>query len=100
LYLNQGKNWSNFISYSFSIYRNLDWLYSTPAGRQQIISSAKYTTIAFIYLQSDEEYRDLDQVKSEMTDAVLDFKPMNLPDNVQVEMRKKNKWIKIDDWIF
>lgn len=64
--------------------RNLDWLYSTPAGRQQIISSAQYTTVVFIYLQSDEEYRDLEQVKSEMTDAVLDFKPMNVPENVQV----------------
>ncbi|CAF1187438.1 unnamed protein product [Rotaria sordida] len=42
--------------------RNLDWLYSTPAGRQQIIVNAKHTTIAFIYLQSDQEYRDLEQI--------------------------------------
>lgn len=66
------------------IYRNLDWLYSTPTGRQQIIASAQYTTIVFIYLQSDEDYRDLEQVKSEMTEAVLDFKPMNLSNNLQV----------------
>ncbi|CAF2977424.1 unnamed protein product [Rotaria sp. Silwood2] len=64
--------------------RNLDWLYSTPAGRQQIIANAKYTTIAFIYLQSDEEYRDLEQIKCEMTNAVVDFKPVNLPNNFQV----------------
>jgi hypothetical protein len=71
------------------MYRNLDWLYSTPSGRQQIIVNAKYTTVAFIYLQPDEEYHDLDQVKSEMTDAVLDFKPASLPDNVQVEKKIK-----------
>ncbi|CAF3754875.1 unnamed protein product [Rotaria sordida] len=64
--------------------RNLDWLYSTPAGRQQIIVNAKHTTIAFIYLQSDQEYRDLEQVKSEMTNAVVDFKPVNLPNNFQI----------------
>ncbi|CAF3414947.1 unnamed protein product [Rotaria sp. Silwood1] len=64
--------------------RNLDWLYSTPAGRQQIIANAKYTTIAFIYLQPDEEYRDLEQIKSEMTNAVVDFKPVNLPNNFQI----------------
>jgi len=87
LYLNQGKNSIEFyfLFILLYIYRNLDWLYSTPAGRQQIISNAKYTTIAFIYLQPDGEYRDLDQVKTEMTDAVLDFKPANLPNNVQVK---------------
>ncbi|CAF4021818.1 unnamed protein product, partial [Adineta steineri] len=73
--------------------RNLDWLYSTPAGRQQIISSAKYTTVAFIYLQSDEEYRDLEQVKTEMTDAVLDFKPSSLPSNVQVPFLSSSEGI-------
>ena len=66
------------------LFRNLDWLYSTPAGRQQIISSAQYTTVVFIYLQPDEDYRDLELVKSEMTEAVVDFKPLNLPENFQV----------------
>ena len=73
------------IKYAYILYRNLDWLYSTPAGRQQIITNAKYTTIVFIYLQSDQEYRDLDQVKSEMAEAVLDFKPANITNNIQVE---------------
>ena len=78
----------NFIYAFFVLCRNLDWLYSTPAGRQQIIANAKYTTVAFIYLQSDEEYRDLEQVKLEMTSAVLDFKPVNLSDSLQVEKQK------------
>ncbi|CAM4781244.1 unnamed protein product [Rotaria magnacalcarata] len=73
--------------------RNLDWLYSTPAGRQQIIASAKYTTVAFIYLQSDEEYRDLEQVKSEMTSAVLDFKPVNLSDSLQIPFLSSSEGI-------
>ncbi|CAF0723116.1 unnamed protein product [Adineta ricciae] len=73
--------------------RNLDWLYSTPAGRQQIISNATYTTIAFIYLQPDEDYRDLEQVKSEMTNAVLDFKPANLPENVQIPFLSSSEGI-------
>ncbi|CAM2702752.1 unnamed protein product [Rotaria socialis] len=73
--------------------RNLDWLYSTPAGRQQIIANAKYTTVAFIYLQSDEEYRDLEQVKSEMTNAVLDFKPVYLSDNLQIPFLSSSEGI-------
>lgn len=73
--------------------RNLDWLYSTAAGRQQIISSAKFTTIAFIYLQSDQDYRDLEQVQNEMTDAVLDFKPANLSDNIQIPFLSSSEGI-------
>jgi hypothetical protein len=87
LYLNQGLKISfiHLITYTYILYRNLDWLYSTPAGRQQIISNAKYTTVAFIYLQSDQEYRDLDQVKSEMKEPVIDFKPVHITNNIQVE---------------
>lgn len=79
--------------YQFFFRRNLDWLYSTPSGRQQILSSAQYTTIVFIYLQSDQEYRDLDQVKSEMTNAVLDFKPSQLSDNVQIPFLSSSEGI-------
>ena len=72
----------------FIRFRNLDWLYSTPAGRQQIIASAQYTTIVFIYLQSEQDYRDLEQVKAEMTAPVLDFKPAQVTDNIQVREEK------------
>jgi len=82
-----------FVHESFLWSRNLDWLYSTAAGRQQIISSAKFTTIAFIYLQSDQDYRDLEQVQSEMTEAVLDFKPANLPDNIQIPFLSSSEGI-------
>jgi hypothetical protein len=71
-----------------SLNRNLDWLYSTPAGRQQIIVNAQYTTMAFIYLQSDQVYRNLEQVKLEMSNAVLDFKPVNLNNNIQVNRNR------------
>ena len=73
--------------------RNLDWLYSTPSGRQQILASAQYTTVVFIYLQPDQEYRDLDQVKAEMTNAVLDFKPAQLTENVQIPFLSSSEGI-------
>lgn len=75
-----------YLSTAKFIFRNLDWLYSTAEGRQQIISDIQYSTVAFIFLQSDQEYRDLSQVQNEMTDAVLDFKPSHITNEIQVEM--------------
>ncbi|CAF1545163.1 unnamed protein product, partial [Didymodactylos carnosus] len=64
--------------------RNRDWLFATSAGRQDVINSAKYNCLIFIYLQSDQIYIDLDQVKAETSSIVVDFKPVNLPHNTKI----------------
>ncbi|CAF3799781.1 unnamed protein product [Rotaria sp. Silwood1] len=61
--------------------KNLEWFYSTADSRKQIISDTRYTTIGFIHLQSNQEYHDLNQVQSEMTDSTYHRKPANLTNN-------------------
>ena len=49
--------------------------------------------MAFIYLQPEQEYRDLDQVKAEMADVVLDFKPSTITSNIQVPFLSSSEGI-------
>ncbi|XP_014218736.1 methyltransferase-like protein 13 [Copidosoma floridanum] len=58
--------------------REIDWLFSTKEGRQQLLKSAMFDRLIIVTLKRGQEYENLDAVKSELSASVKNFAPASL----------------------
>lgn len=56
-------------------FRELDWLFSTPDGRIELIKSAGFNRLAIVSLHRDHVYDNLDAVKNELAEYVKSLSP-------------------------
>lgn len=55
--------------------REHEWLFSTEKGRRELCNQASARRLAVVCLGRDHEFADMDTVKEELNERVLDFAP-------------------------
>lgn len=60
------------------IYREVDWLFSTKEGRQQLLQSAQFNRLAVVILNRKQHFESLDLIKNELADSVKNLAPSGL----------------------
>ena len=63
-------------------FREIEWLFATPQGRQKLQESAKFQRLAVVTLLRDQQYESLDAVKLELADSIKSLAPLGLKDQV------------------
>ncbi|KMQ96795.1 methyltransferase-like protein 13 isoform x3 protein [Lasius niger] len=56
----------------------MDWLFSTKEGRQQVLKSAKHDRLAIVTLRREHKFESWDAVKTELQDCVRNLAPAGL----------------------
>jgi len=86
LFLAEGKKSSNLLFAAFIVPqgREVEWLFSTAEGRQQLCNSASCRRLVVVHLARDNTFNDLNQVKEELAGTVLELAPDDLPPKYQV----------------
>ncbi|KAF0290517.1 Methyltransferase-like protein 13 [Amphibalanus amphitrite] len=65
--------------------RETEWLFGSPAGRRQLAETAGHDRLVVVHLPArDHQYGDLEQVKAELSESVMQLRPGHLRDDVQV----------------
>ncbi|XP_028301270.1 eEF1A lysine and N-terminal methyltransferase isoform X2 [Gouania willdenowi] len=60
------------------------WLYSSMEGRKQLAASANFRRLVIVAMHRNQEYIDMEAVKSELSPMVMDLAPPGMPANHQV----------------
>lgn len=76
-------DWLNICN--FDLYRETEWLFSTPQGRRKLLASAKHNRLAIVSMHRGHEYKSWDDVKDELSGSVRNFAPGGLR-NQQVRL--------------
>ncbi|XP_011253844.1 methyltransferase-like protein 13 [Camponotus floridanus] len=58
--------------------KEMDWLFSTREGRQQVLKSAQYDRLAIITLRREHKFESWNAVKAELEDCVCNLAPAGL----------------------
>ncbi|CAL1687145.1 unnamed protein product [Lasius platythorax] len=58
--------------------KEMDWLFSTKEGRQQVLKSAKHDRLAIVTLRREHKFESWDAVKTELQDCVRNLAPAGL----------------------
>ncbi|KAJ8688488.1 hypothetical protein QAD02_024283 [Eretmocerus hayati] len=58
--------------------REVDWIFGTKQGRQNLLSSVQYDRLAIVILRRGQHFSDLETIKSELGDSVKHFAPFAL----------------------
>ncbi|OXU27110.1 hypothetical protein TSAR_005725 [Trichomalopsis sarcophagae] len=58
--------------------REMDWLFSTKEGRQQLLKSAQHDRLAIVILRRGQIFESLEAVKNELGDSIKNFAPAGL----------------------
>ncbi|XP_015918789.2 eEF1A lysine and N-terminal methyltransferase [Parasteatoda tepidariorum] len=64
--------------------REIEWLFSTPQGRQELAASADCERLVVVHLQRDHVYNSLDEVKSDLSEKVLELAPLSFKSQVPI----------------
>lgn len=58
--------------------RETEWLFSTPQGRQKLLTSANHDRLAIVSMHRGQKYTNLDAVKDELAESVKSLAPHGL----------------------
>ncbi|XP_029170441.1 eEF1A lysine and N-terminal methyltransferase homolog [Nylanderia fulva] len=58
--------------------KEMDWLFSTKEGRQQVLKSAKHDRLAIVTLRREHKFESWDAVKTELQDCIRNLAPAGL----------------------
>ncbi|KAM0732130.1 eEF1A lysine and N-terminal methyltransferase-like protein [Formica fusca] len=58
--------------------KEMDWLFSTKEGRQQVLKSAQRDRLAIVTLRREHKFENWDAVKTELEDCVRNLAPAGL----------------------
>lgn len=64
--------------------REIEWLFGTRAGRDELTSQAKYQRLAIVHLNRAHTYESLDHILSELSPKVMELAPKGLPKSYKV----------------
>ena len=63
--------------------REMEWIFSTLEGRLELHQNAGYERLLVVMLHREHTYNDLDSVKSELSEKVLELAPPNTAKQVR-----------------
>ena len=72
------------------IYRETEWLFSTPEGRKKLLGSAKYNRLAIVSMHRGQIYTTWDDVKYELSDSIRNLAPNGVKDDVRFSCKVQN----------
>lgn len=58
--------------------KEMDWLFSTKEGRQQVLKSAQYDRLAIVTLRREHKFEGWNAVKTELQDCIRNLAPAGL----------------------
>ena len=64
--------------------RDVEWMFATAEGRQQLCDSASCRRLIVVHLGRDATFSTLDQIQTELSSHVLEFSPTDLPAGYKV----------------
>ena len=64
--------------------RDVEWMFATAEGRQQLCDSASCKRLIVVHLGRDATFSTLDQIQTELSPHVLDFSPTGMPSGYKV----------------
>jgi hypothetical protein len=68
----------------YLVCREIEWLYGTKTGREELASQAKYKRLAIAHLNRGHSYESLDAIMSELSPKVSELAPKGMPVNYKV----------------
>ena len=73
----------------FPVPRQLEWLFSTEAGRRQLALSAGFQRLVVVTLHREHRYGSVEEVKEEIATRALELGQDGLPQLKKVRRRGK-----------
>jgi len=67
---------------TLSLYREMEWMFSTSEGRMELQRSAGYERLLVVTLHREHTYESLESVKSELSGKVMELAPPNVAKQV------------------
>ena len=67
-------------------YREMEWLFSTKKGREELTSQAKYQRLAIVHLNRAHTYGTLDSIIAELSPKVKDLAPKGIPNSYKASL--------------
>lgn len=64
--------------YKVYFYREAEWLFSTKAGRRNLVKVTKHNRLAIITLHRGQHYESFEHVQKELTDTICSLAPSSL----------------------
>jgi hypothetical protein len=61
-----------------TFFREMDWLFNTKEGRQELLKSAQQDRLAIVILRRGQHFESLEKVKIELAESVKNFAPAEL----------------------
>lgn len=58
--------------------KEMDWLFNTKEGRQQVLKSAQHDRLAIVTLRREHKFENWDAVKTELQDCIRNLAPAGL----------------------
>lgn len=62
------------------IYRETEWLFSTPQGRRKLLASAQHDRLAIVTMHRGQVYTTWDNVKTELSENIKMLSPIGVKD--------------------
>lgn len=59
------------------VFRETEWAFGCPEGRQYLVNEANVDRLAVITLNRGHVFKSMDEVKDELSSVVSDFAPAN-----------------------
>ena len=84
-----GKNKLSAYNGDFAVFivpngRENNTMFATNTGRKNLAKSAGFTRLAIAYLHRGHVYKDLEEIKCELSDKVMDLAPSHVDKKVQI----------------
>lgn len=59
-------------------------MFATAEGRRKLLGQSKFQRMAVVTMHRDQDYKSLDDIKSELSDSVKCFSPIGLKEQVRI----------------
>jgi hypothetical protein len=75
-----------FAVFVVPIGKEIEWLFSTKNGREELVAQAKYQRLAVVHLSRHHSYGDLNTIIEELSPKVNELAPKGLPSNYKIPL--------------
>ncbi|RNA07448.1 methyltransferase 13, partial [Brachionus plicatilis] len=89
-----------FAVFVVPIGKEIEWLFATKLGREELTSQAKYQRLAIVHLNRDHQYQSLDAIISELSPKVMDLAPKGIPSSYKIPLLSMGPDVDVRDLKF
>lgn len=82
---------------SVLICREIEWLFGTKLGREELCSQAKYQRLAIAHLNRSHSYDSLDAIIAELSPKVMELAPKGIPASYKIPLLSMGPEVDVRD---